>query len=413
MRVQRKHRTILGAGLAALSLLALAACGNGAGATTATGNGSSSSGSSGGAYNVMLISDLSGGFSSVSAPGAAGAEVAVDNINAGGGVNGKKLNLQVIDSQSSASMALTAAQKAVAANPLALIMFSGSAGASAITSLVQSAHVPFLSPALPDTSVYPAQPYLYQSSLTAQQDAQAMYQFVKQNENGSLSGKFIDIAAINSPYVDVIIKDVSTLLKGSGGKVASVERYNLPLASFATQADAIARDKPNVVLTLGSTDDTVVVSKALTAAGVGALQVGIPSGAGQDTLQQIGSANYYAMTADPYPSELPSVLAIAGSHGKKTEMSGSIFSMSGWVTVYMLANALKLCGDSCSSTALNGALERVSNFTVPDGVSYGPVTFSGSDHAAVSTVRFRSYDPATRQFSESDPINVGIGSGNG
>ena len=155
------------------------------------------------------------------------------------------------------------------------------------------------------------------------------------------------------------------------------------------------------------------MSKALTAAGVGALQVGIPSGAGQDTLQQIGSANYYGMTADPYPSELPSLLAIAGSYGKKAEMSGSIFSMSGWVAVYVLADALKQCGDSCSSTALNGALEHVSNYTVPDGVSYGPVTFSGSDHAAVSTVRFRGYDPATHQFSESGPINVGIGSGNG
>src|SRR5580704_7995578 len=100
MRVQRKHRTILGAGLAALSLLALAACGNGAGAGAAAANtnGSSSSGSSGGAYNIVLISDLSGDFSSVSAPGAAGAEVAVDNINASGGVNGKKLNLQVLDS---------------------------------------------------------------------------------------------------------------------------------------------------------------------------------------------------------------------------------------------------------------------------------------------------------------------------
>ena len=106
---------VIGAGLAALSLLALAACGNGA--ATAAADGSSSSGSSGGAYNVVLISDLSGDFSSVSAPGAAGAEVAVDNINASGGVNGKKLNLQVIDSQSSASMALSAAQKAIAENP--------------------------------------------------------------------------------------------------------------------------------------------------------------------------------------------------------------------------------------------------------------------------------------------------------
>ena len=59
------------------------------------------------------------------------------------------------------------------------------------------------------------------------------------------------------------------------------------------------------------------------------------------------------------------------------------------------------------------AVEHVSNYTVPDGVSYGPVTFSGSDHAAVSTVRFRSYDPATHQFTESSPINVGTASGNG
>ena len=85
---------------------------------------------------------------------------------------------------------------------------------------------------------------------------------------GGLAGKTVDIAAINSPYVDVIINDASASLKAAGAKVANVERYNLPLASFATQAGTIARDKPAVVLILGSTDDTVVVSKALTSAGV-------------------------------------------------------------------------------------------------------------------------------------------------
>src|SRR5260370_16107620 len=248
MRVQRRHQTILGAGFAALSLLALAACGNGAGGADAAGNGSSSSGSSGGTYNIVLISDLSGDFSSVSAPGAAGAEVAVDNINAGGGVNGKKLNLQVLDSQSSPTMALTSAQKAIAENPLALIMLSGSAGASAITSLVQSAHVPFLSPALTDTSVYPAQPYLYQPSLTAQQDAQAMYQFVKQHENGSLPGNATDIAPINSPYVPLLVKDVSTLLKGSGGEVSHVQQYDPALPPVAHHSPPIPRHTPHVAL---------------------------------------------------------------------------------------------------------------------------------------------------------------------
>jgi branched-chain amino acid transport system substrate-binding protein len=393
-----KYFRVVVAALGALALLPLAACGN-------SGSDPSSSGS-GRTYKVVLVSDLSGAFSSVSAPGAAGVEIAVDNINAHGGVNGKKIALQVVDSQSSPSMALAAAQKAVAEDPLALVMLSGSAGASSITSLVQSARVPLLSPAITDTLLYPARPYLYQPSLTAKQDAEAMFQFVKQKFHGALSGKVVDIAAINSPYVDAIIQRVSAMLKGAGATVANVERYDLPLASFATQAGAIARNKPSAVLELGSTDDTVVVSKALAAAGVKALEVGIPSGAAQVTLQQVDSPNYYALTANPYPTALPGLLAVAAKYGKKAEVSGSIFSMSGWVAAYMLADALKQCGDNCSAASLSSPLEKVSNLTVPDGAQYGPVSFSKSDHVAVGEVRFHNYDPATGKFSESSPIRV-------
>jgi len=405
----RRHRALV-VGLLALPLVALTACGNGGGSSSAGGSSASGSSSaaaaSGGSYNLALVSDLSGPFSAVSAPGAAGVEVAVGNINANGGVNGKKLNLEVTDSQSSASIALSASQKAIAGSPLALFMLSGSADAAAIGQLAQSAQIPLLSPALSDTSVYPAQPYLYQPSLTAQQNAQAMYAFVKQKE-GSLSGKVVDVAAINSPYVQLIITDVSKLLQAQGAKVNAAQQYNLPLASFATQANAIARDKPDVVLTLGATDDTVVVSKALTQAGVTAVQVGIPSGAGQQTLQQIGSSKYYALTADPYASETPTFLAAANAYGKKADVSGSIFAMSGWVAVYIIADALKQCGANCTSSQLNSALQHVTNLTIPDGVSYGPVAFSTTNHVAVSTVRFRSYDPATGKFSETAPISVG------
>ena len=396
--VPRFRRLFLTAG-ALVPVLAVAACGSSGGAA-------GSSGSAGGSYKIVLISDLSGPYSGVSGPGAAGAQVAVDNINASGGVNGKQVNLVVLDSQSNPAAALTAAQQAVSDNPLAIIMFSGSAGASSITSLVKSAHIPFLTPALADSAVYPAQPYLYQPSLTAKQDAEAIDEFVKQKLNGSVTGKTVDIAAITSPYVDVIIKNARDMLSADGAKIASTERYELPLASFSTQAGTIARDKPDVVLTLGSTDDTVVVSKALKAAGSTALQVGIPSGAGQQTVQQIASPNYYALTANPYPNSLTDFLSIADKYGKKADVLRSIFSMSGWVTAYAVSQALKQCGTSCDSAHLNSALEQVSNYTVPDGVSYGPVNFSTSSHIGVTTVRFHSYDAGTGTFSESDPITV-------
>lgn len=397
MRAQALHRRILVAGATILSLLITAACGQGA---------DSDGSGSGNSYRITVISDISGAFSSVSAPGASSIEMAVNNINATGGVNGKKIDLQVIDSQSSGSLALTAAQKAIAANPLALVMFSGSAGAASITSLAQSARVPLLSPALSDTSLYPAQPYLFQTSLTAKQDAEALYRFVEQRENGSMSGKTVDVAAINSPYVDVIIKQARTLLERAGARVAGIQRYDVPLASFATQAGAIARDNPNVVLTLGSTDDTVVVSKSLTAAGVTALQLGIPSGAAQATLQQIASPKYFALAANPYATTLPEFLAVADKYHKTADVSSSMFAMSGWVTGYVLAKSLEKCGTGCTSAALNTALEQVSDFTVPDGASYGPVRLSATNHVAAGTVRFHNYDPATGRFSESDPITV-------
>jgi branched-chain amino acid transport system substrate-binding protein len=373
----------------------LAACGNG-------GSGSSS----GGVYNVIFISDLSGPFAPVAAPGAAGAEAAFDNINATGGINGKKIHVQVIDSQSTASGALAAAQKAVSEKPLAILMSSGSAGAAAITSLMQSAKVPFITGDLNDSSVYPAEPYLYQPSLTAKQDAEAMTEFVKQKLHGSVSGKTIDVAAINSPYVETLITDARKILTAEGAKMGATESYNLPLASFATQAETISLDKPAAVLVLGSTDDSVVVSKALTAAGVNALQVGIPSGAAQATIQETDSANYYALTPDPYPNQLPKFLSIAAKYGKKTQVSESIFSMADWVAAYAVADALQHCGTSCTAAGLNSALEHISNYTVPDDVSYGTVTFSATSHAAVDVVRFHSYDPATHQWTESGPITV-------
>ena len=55
------------------------------------------------------------------------------------------------------------------------------------------------------------------------------------------------------------------------------------------------------------------------------------------------------MTANPYPSAVPGLVAIASKYGKASDVSGSIFSMSGWVTAYVLADALKQCGASCAA----------------------------------------------------------------
>ena len=86
----------------ASSACLLAGCGsssssNGSGGSSGGGGGSSSS--SGGSVNVGVASTLSGTFASLGVPGLNGIKLAINQINQGGGLLGKKLNLVTADDQ--------------------------------------------------------------------------------------------------------------------------------------------------------------------------------------------------------------------------------------------------------------------------------------------------------------------------
>jgi ABC-type branched-subunit amino acid transport system substrate-binding protein len=407
MQRTRPRRLYLTATATALLLApALAACGGGSG--TPAGGSTSTTGvtASGGAYHITVLADLTGGIAVNAKPGVAGVQSAVAAINTAGGINGKKLDVSVIDTRTSIDTARTGAQQAISDHPFAVIMFMGGDEGVAVTPLLQAAHIPVLSPALPDSSLYPAQSGLFMPSVSATQNADAAVAFAKQKADGSLKNAVIDVAELNNPYTEGVLKDMTPLIEAAGGKVNRVETYDFGLASFATQASAIARDKPTIVFELGAADDTVVVSKAITASGVTGRQIGISTNASQDVITQLGTASYWAPTEDTYPSQNAAFLAAAAKAGQKSGVLGSTYSTAGWVATYVLSQGIAKCGDSCSSADMNAALQQVTGYTVPLGVSYGTINLSASNHITASTVRFHNYNPATKQWTQSVPISI-------
>jgi branched-chain amino acid transport system substrate-binding protein len=389
-----------------LPALALAACGSSGSAEDNAGGGGSSGAESGGAFEITLLTDLSGVGATNAKPGASGVQAAIKKINDDGGVHGKQLALDIIDLQSGPDTALTAAQKAVSENPLAVIMFGTSAEGAKVTPVIEAANVAFLSPALPDGSLYPPKSTDFMPSITAKQAGFAMAEFAKSKAGGSFKDSVIDIAAINSPYIDTVIATLTAQIEAADGKVTRTERYDYGIASFATQAGNIARDEPTIVFMLGAANDSIVVSKALTAAGAKALQIGTGSNAGEPVLQALNNPNYWAPTENVYPSQNPDFLAAAESAGVQDGVLGSTYSNAGWVATYLFAEGLSKCGEDCDSTKLPAAIEQITGYTVPGGVSYGPINLSATNHITASVVRFHSYDPATGKFVDSDPIDL-------
>jgi ABC-type branched-subunit amino acid transport system substrate-binding protein len=384
------------------------ACGGGSGTTAASGsNNTEGVTASGGAYKIVVLADLSGEDAPNCKPGVAGVQAAVATINAAGGISGKKLQISVIDTQTSVDVARTSAQQAISESPFGVIMFVTGAEGVAVTPLMQAAHIPVLSPALPDTALYPPQPGLFMPSMTATQNADALVAFAKLKAGGSLKNAVIDIADLNDPYTEGIVTDMTPLIEAAGGKVTRVETYDYGLASFAAQASTIARDKPAIVFDLGGANDTIVVSKAITASGVTGMQVGISANASPTVIQQLGTARYYAPTEDTYPSQNTAFLTAAAKAGQKSGVLGSTYSTAAWVATYVLTDGIEKCGANCSSANMNAALQQVQGYTVPLGVSYGAIDLSASNHITASVVRFHNYNPATGQWTESAPISIG------
>lgn len=406
MRLTRSRRMYLTV-TALLLAPAVAACGGGSGGTAASSsNNTAGVTASGGSYNVVVLADLSGEDAPNCKPGVAGVQAAVATINAAGGISGKKLQISVIDTQTSVDVARTSAQQAISESPFGVIMFVTGAEGVAVTPLMQAAHIPVLSPALPDTALYPPQPGLFMPSMTATQNADALVAFAKLKEGGSLKNAVIDIADLNDPYTEGIVSDMTPLIEAAGGKVTRVETYDYGLASFAAQAGTIARDKPDIVFDLGGANDTIVVSKAITASGVTAMQVGISANASPTVVQQLDTPRYYAPSEDTYPSQNAAFLAAATKAGQKSGVLGSTYSTAAWVATYVLTEGIEKCGANCNSADMNAALQQVQGYTVPLGVSYGAIDLSASNHITASVVRFHSYNPATGQWTESAPISI-------
>lgn len=86
-----------------MSCLVLAACGNSSGSGTASGGGAPS-----GPITIGIIAPLSGADAGLGAPDAQGANIAVQLVNASGGVLGQKIKIQEVDDQATGSGAVTA-----------------------------------------------------------------------------------------------------------------------------------------------------------------------------------------------------------------------------------------------------------------------------------------------------------------
>jgi branched-chain amino acid transport system substrate-binding protein len=321
--------------------------------------------------------NLTGDLSSLDAPAANGAKLKAQEINAAGGVLGKKLELVVYDTKTDPTVIASTGSKLVNQDKVPVIIgFTDSDSVLALAPIAQKAGIPFVtpgatSPKLPDQ----VGKDMFLACFGDNVQASAGAEFVL----GKLGGKKVYMLSDNSTeYTTLLARYFKAAYKKAGGKVLGESFYKSGDKSFTAQITKIKaqKTKPDALYIAAMPDDIGLVVKQLRQSGVTQPVVG---GDGYDTplLLSVGgpAANdvYYSthafMSTDSTPGIQKFYAAYQKAYGNPPD---NAFAALGYDTLGLVADAISRAG-SADPAKIRDALAATKGYQgVTGSISFRP-----------------------------------------
>ena len=165
---------------ASVAMSMLAACGADDGA----------SGSDGGAYQIGFLGSLSGLLAPVGTAMLGGVELAIDDANDNGGVNGRQIKLVTEDDETDPSAGITAARSLLSQDVLMVTGGNISTVVEGVLPTLEREKVAFLAQAASPAILDPVKETMFQIDQTSSSNAQPMVEFATRAAgNGRLHGR--------------------------------------------------------------------------------------------------------------------------------------------------------------------------------------------------------------------------------
>jgi branched-chain amino acid transport system substrate-binding protein len=319
-------------------------------------------GKGGGAIKIGMLYNMTGAQASLDAPSANGAKLAAKELNAAGGVLGKKIQLVAFDGKTdAATIGNAATQLAQTDKVVAMFGFSDSDMTMAAAPIAAKAGVVFVtsgatSPKLPDQ----VPDYLYLACFGDNVQAAAAAEYA------------VDALKAKTVYLLIDKGMEYTLLLGKyfkerfvemGGKVVLEDNYQTGDKDFSAQVTKLKglKAKPDLLFISSGPDDVGTIVKQVRDAGV---MSPIMGGDGYDTplLAEVagaGSENVYFTTHSLMDAELGTDAVkkfIAAYQAEYKNPPENAFAGLGYDTVKLLADAVKRAG-SADPKAIRTALQ--------------------------------------------------------
>lgn len=232
---------------------------------------------------IGILIPLTGATSQFGATMSRAAQIAVDEINAVGGVNGRRVEVVIEDDQSNPEAAVRSARKLIDVDRVVAI---GGSYASSVTSAIaplcwESKTVLATSSGADSITKLPHQGYIFRTSPTV------TLQGTRVGDLGvELGCKKMFFMGPQTPFAQSYIDIISGIFTRAGGAGAGLI-YEDKKSSYRSEVDQALRTKPDVIVLGGYVPDTSVVLKDLYRAGYDGKRIGFSFGINQKLVEAV------------------------------------------------------------------------------------------------------------------------------
>jgi len=288
-------------------------------------------------------------------------ELAINQVNADGGVKGKKIEIRVYDNQSKPEEAANAANRLINQDNVLLILGEvASSNSIAMANKAQPAKVPMISNASTNPKVTEIGDYIFRVCFIDPFQGYVMAKFAHDNLK---MNKVAVLRDLGSDYSQGLADVFERKFTEMGGKIVAGETYTKGSTDFRSQLTAIKRSSPEAIYIPGYYNDIGLIARQARELGVTATLMGGDGWDSEKLFELGGSAidgsyfsNHYSPD-DPNPRIQKFIAAYKAAYGSVPDALAAL----GYDAAMVAVDAIKRA-PSFDRAAIRDAIAQTKNF---------------------------------------------------
>ena len=298
-----------------------------------------------------------------------GLQLAIDEANEAGGINGKKIELVSVDDKSEAAESINAATKLISDDDVKVIVGPATTGlVLAETQTATDAKVPIIAPCAtsPEATVEngKVKPYVFRSCFIDPQQGEVMATFAAKELKAKTAVIYVDNS---SDYSKSLAKVFREKFEAAGGKVVMEEAFLQKDQDFKATLTKLKTANADVMFVPAYYEEVGKIVKQAREMGINSAILGTD---GWDDTKVVDIAGADALNntffSTHYSEKDAEVQGFIEAYKKKYNRAPNVFAALGYDAGKMLVDALKRAG-SGDTEKIREALEATKDLKVGTG----------------------------------------------